>query len=255
MKRLWAVGALLVPATILVATSSALPESATGDTCTATGSGTTYTLQIKIPPTVQQFGFAFRVPGATVTNAVIPSTDGSFSTETLAPNTSGAWLSPTPLTGASTATVTTSGPISGTIMVVPSSAAQSPSYFDPVACRAGTTASRTAVFSVGKRVTYTAAAHAWRLAVAIPGAGTVSAKQLEPTIGTGSAKPVTAKPLVQVRRAGLKSAGKVMLVLKPTARGSAALKANGSMRIKLDVTFDSRHGKSATKIVALTLHR
>ena len=66
--------------------------AASGDTCTATGTGNEYTLHITIPAGSQQYGFAFGASGATVTNADIPGTDGSFSTQNLAPNTTGAWL-------------------------------------------------------------------------------------------------------------------------------------------------------------------
>ena len=50
---------------------------------------------------------------------------------------------------------------------------------------------------------YSAPAGAWRLVVTTPG-GTVSARQLEPTTGTGSAATVTPKPLVQAHRVALK---------------------------------------------------
>ena len=110
-------------------------------------------------------------------------------------------------------------------------------------------------FSVAHSVKYVPALHVWRLSVKVPGAGTVSARQLEPTIGTAGAKPVTAKSLVQSRRIVTKSGGTFALTLRPTPSGVAKLAAAGSIKANLTVTFDSQNGKSASKRLTLTLRK
>jgi len=256
MKRLWAVlvVAVLVPGAVMVAGSSARSESPSGDTCTATGTGNTYRIGITIPSGTQQFGFAFGGNGAKITSVLIPGMNGSYSTQKLAPGTTGAWISDAPLTGAPVASLTTSGAVKG-LTIVPSSASQS-SYFDSVKCTMASAAgARGVAFTVVVPVTYDAAVGGWHLTVNIPTAGAVSARQLEPTTGGGSAKPVTSKSLVQTHMVTMKSGGKVTLTLKPTAAGADALMANGSIKAELHVTFDASDGRTAAKTVDLTLKK
>ena len=225
-----------------------------GDTCTASGSGPTYTLRISLPPGAQQFGFAFGADGAAVTNAVIPGTNGNFTTEGLAANTTGAWLSDAPLPSSSVVTVTTSRP-SSSLTIVPASATN-PTYFTPITCRfTSATGPRGTSFAVGQPMFRPAAGGSWRLVVTIPAAGIVSARQLEPVTGTGAAATVTPAPLVQVHRVALKSPGKVTLTLRPTTKGTALYLAGSPLHVKLHVTFDSADGRSASKLVTLTLRK
>jgi hypothetical protein len=136
-------------------------------------------------------------------------------------------------------------------MVVPSTQS---SYMSPVTCALKTTvASRTVAITVEKPIRYVAASHAWHVVVAVPGAGTVSAVQLEPTTGGASAPSVTAKTLVQARKIVRKSAGKATLILRPTQHGQAVLAANGSLKVELHVTFDAAGGKSGSEMVGLRL--
>jgi hypothetical protein len=256
MKRFLAV-ATAVFASVAFATTNAgaVGPSSSVDTCTATGNGTAYTLHITVPPGSQQYGFAFGAPGATVTNAVIPGMNGSFSSQHLAPNTSGAWISDSPVTGAPIATLTLSGRATGALRIVPATAA-SPSYLGPVTCKLATAApAADAVLSVAHGAAYSPAAHAWHLVVSIGGAGMVSAREPEPTIPSAAPGGATAKPFVQVRRTALKTPGKVTLTLRPTTAGEAKLAANGSLTVRLVVTFDASSGKSATKLVRLTLRK
>jgi hypothetical protein len=252
MKSLCAVAlGIFVPAALLFAATGAGARSASAVTCTASASGTNYTLHIAIPAGLQQFGFAFGVPGATVTNAVIPGANGNFSTQNLAPNTSGRWISDTPLTGAPVVTLTTSVAGTGSPTVVPSTQT---SYTRPVACAlTGTPASRAVAITVEKPIRYVAASHAWHVVVAVPSAGTVSAVQLEPTIGTAGAHSVTAKSLVQARKITRSGAGKATLTLRPTQHGQAVLAANGSLKVELHVTFDAAGGKSGSEMLSLRL--
>lgn len=256
MRGFLAVGTTMFAAVaVLAATANASAAASSGDTCTASGNGATYTLHITMPAGTQQYGFAFGAPGATVTNAVIPGANGSFSTQNLAANTSGAWISDSPLSGAPVASVTLRGQMTGSLRIVPASGTQ-PTYLSPVTCKlTGAAPVASAVFSVDHKAGYSAAARTWQLAVSIAGAGTVSAKEAEPTVSTAAPGGATAKPFVQVKRVGLKSAGKVTLALRPTAAGSQKLAANGSMRIHLVVTFDASSGKSASKAVTLTLRK
>jgi hypothetical protein len=62
-------------------------------------------------------------------------------------------------------------------------------------------------------------------------------------------------PLVTTHVLALKSAGKVTLTLRPTARGEKTLVASGSLHVRLVVVFDPKGGKSASKVVLLTLTR
>jgi hypothetical protein len=63
------------------------------------------------------------------------------------------------------------------------------------------------------------------------------------------------KPLIQGDRVSVKSAGRVALTLKPTGNGKKALEATGMIKLKLNVTFSPKNGKSASKILNLTLKK
>jgi hypothetical protein len=254
MRGLWVVIGVFVSAFAATGASATL-QSASGDSCTASGNGTAYTLHITVAPGTEQFGFAFGVAGATVTKVVIPGENGNFSTRNLAPNTSGAWVSDTPLTGAPVVSLTTSSRATGSLTVVPFGASQS-AYFSSVRCVAtGNAPASTGAFAVDPHITYHGTARAWLMVVTIPEGGTVSAAELEATTGTGSAKPVTAKSLIQVRRVVSNTGGKVTLTLRATPIGQIGLKANGMIRLKLHVTFDSTTGKVGSELLALTLRK
>ena len=228
----------------------------TGDTCVATGNGTAYTLSITIPSTApQQFGFAFGVPGASVTNAVVSGTQGTFSTQKLPAGSSGAWITTTPMQpGSATASLTTTGQVSGKFVVMPASDT-SPTYLPGLQCALTSAPAPSTSFTVDRHATYVPGKGVWHLAVSISGPGTVHAASPQPTVGVGSVMKKTSMPLVQSHAAGLKSAGKVTLSLKPTARGVKTLAGTGSLHVRLEVVFDPKGGKSASKVVALTLKK
>src|SRR4051794_13761808 len=123
MSRFWAiVGGVVAAAAMLVMPVGARVQVASGDTCTASGNGTQYTVRINIPAGgQQQYGFAFRPDGGTITNVSIPGANGNFSTaiESLAPNTTSAWLSDAPVPANSVITLTTTAAIKS-LTVVPS---------------------------------------------------------------------------------------------------------------------------------------
>jgi hypothetical protein len=252
-------GALVVLA-LFVQSSGATRQSPSGDTCTAAGNGDTYTVVITLPSSLSQQGaFAFAAPGAKIKSITAQGMQGSFSTQGLPAGTSGALdldgAAATP--GSSvTAVVTTSGPVTGSFTVVPASSTSSGTqmtYFDPIPCGVSKATTPSNKFTVARRATYDSAAGVWHLAVTISGPGKVSGIELEPTVGTGATATVTAKSLVQTKSKTLESGGAVTLALRPTSRGLAALKAAGSIKAKLSVVFDPKDGKSATKIVSLTL--
>lgn len=255
MGRFLAIASLATAAAVVAATAAARSQAPSGDTCTFSASGTTYNVNIVTGSGIQQYGFAFGVPGLTITNIAIPGQNGGFTGGKLAPNTSGAWISDAPLTGTVTATLTTSGSPGGPVMVVPSAAGQG-SYYDPVTCttttsnNSGGATARALAFTVASKATYSATARGWHLVVTIPVAGTVSAKQ--PLATSIKVKP---KPFVQVKRATLASGGKVTLTVKTTPSGQASLNAKGSLTVRLTVTVDSRDGREAHKTVTLTLRK
>ena len=251
--------AVIALAASVAGAAGATTKAPSGDTCTATGAGTAYTLNITVPSgSPQQFGFAFGAAGTAVTNIDVPGSDGTFSSQSVPSSTSGAWITLSPLMpGSVVASLTTRAPVTGAFRVMPASSTQS-TFLDPITCAVApslTTPVPSRAFTVNHHVTYDNKAHGWRLGVVISGRGTVSALQLEPTLGTASSKSVTAKSLVQARDAGLKSSGTVTLLLKPTPLGSKTLATKGSMTVKLSVIFAPTGGKSATKVVSLELKK
>jgi len=238
---------------VLAGTANARTEAPSGDTCTYSANGTTYAVTVVTGGGVQQFGYAFGLPGTTITNVGIAGQNGSFTTAKLPPNTTGAWMSDAQLTGTSSATLSVAGTGTGPVVVVPAAASQG-SYYDPVTCAAATdsntggSTARDLFFTVSSHPVYSKAAGGWHLAVTIPAAGTVSAKQ--PLLKSTKVRP---KPLVQAKREALSSRGKVTLLLKATPQGQAVLDAKGVLVVKVTVTVDSRDGREAHKTVSMTL--
>ena len=148
-------GALAASVVVISAVGSA--ETATGDSCTAAGSGTAYTLNIAIPSGApEQFGFAFGVLGATVTNVNVAGVDGSFSTQALPPAASGAWVTLSPIEpGSAVASLVTSAPVKGSFSVVPVSTSQAqPGYFQPITCSLASAPVVSSTFTVDRHATY-----------------------------------------------------------------------------------------------------
>lgn len=252
MKTLWGVVVcLFVSAATLVATSSAVVRSSTGDTCAASGNGTSYTLNITLtsgaPP---QGGFAFGAPGVTVTSINIEGDTGARSTRNLPANTTGEWLlANPPMPGGSViAALTTSGPVTGSFTVV--AATYPPSaFFEPFRCPL-TLGARAASnsFTADRHLTYAPTTGTWNELVTVPGPGRMSFVQAVATAGA-----VTSKPLIQSGTLSVKRAGKIELTLKPTVAGNAALKAARSIKLELTLTFSPQNGRSASKVLGLTL--
>jgi hypothetical protein len=261
MKRLWIVGAIMF-LTMGVQASGAARQSASGDTCSAAGSSGTYTLVISLPSgAAEQGAFAIGAQGIRITSIKAPGNSGTFSTKSLPAKTTGAWLlagSGAPPGSSVTAAVKTSGQVTGSFTVVPGSSTSSGTsvtYFDPIVCEVSKAVIPSSKFTVAPRASYDSAVGAWHLGVNISGAGTVSVNELEPTVGTSGSKQQTTKSLVHSRKRTLKSRGTVTMTLQPTASGLVALKTNGSIKVKLVVAFAPTGGKSASKIIRLTLKK
>ena len=250
MNRIWGTAGILTVAAILAATAGARVQAPSGDTCTFGGSGTQYTVNVASGAGVQQYGVAFGAPGVTITNISIPGRNGTFTTTRLASKTTGAWTSDEQMTGSFQATLTLRGKPTGPFIIVPAAAAQG-SYYDAVRCTAAPAAPKTVLLKVASRATYSPKAGGWLLVVTVPVAGVVSAVQ--PLPPSTALQP--SKSLVQTRKLGLQSRGKVTLTLKATPKGQAMLAAKKVITVNLRVAFDAEDGRAAHKTVALTLRK
>ena len=84
------VASVLVPAAMVLAPANAAVGVSSGDTCTATGTGTSYTLVINLPATaLEQNRFAFGAVGSKVMNINVDGNAGMLSTTALPAGTSG----------------------------------------------------------------------------------------------------------------------------------------------------------------------
>ncbi len=236
----------------------ALSTAATSshDTCTVTGNGTSYTLDITIPKGAPvQRGFAFLSPGVMIANLEVEGLPGSPSTSALPRGASAEWVVGGGQAGPGTftANVQTSAPPKGSFMVEPAGK-KARTFYAPVTCHAvGGAVSNT--FFAGTSATYVASAHSWAEPVSVPGPGTVTYVQVFTKNGgpliTKGAPP---KQLVDGNEVNVTKAGKVSLVLKPTPAGTAAV-AKGPASIYLSVTYKPTDAVPQTKIVTLTLRR
>jgi hypothetical protein len=250
---------LLVPVAFLAASSDAAVRAASGDTCTGTGTGTSYTLSITVPASGSQGGFAFGSTAATVTNIVIPGTEGTFASTGLPAKTSGAWYlsASAPATGETlTASITTSAPVTS-FTVVAANAART-GFYDPITCginRGSTGGLPNNKFTAGGHYVYNAGTHAWHNTVTLPGAGSLVFNQAFAHASNGL--PAKKKALVAPGHLAIHGAGKVTVILKPTSAGLAALKASKSSTITLNlsVTFTPKGGRPAAKLLHLTLKK
>lgn len=256
-KRLMGVLAASGLVSLVVAIAAAgHTATGSGDACTASGNGTSYSLSIDVASTdPEQYGFAIGAQGASVRNIAVPGGEGSFLSQSPPAGASGSWLSTTRLTpGTVAVTVATSGP-TRSFTILPASSASPATYFDPIACKvtAAPSAPKAGSFTVVPRAVYDASEKDWRLVVTIAGAGRVTATQPEPTVGTAYPKSSTAKSLLQARGVGLKTPGTVTLHLRATALGQSMLSSAGRIKAKMLITFFPSGGKATSKLVSLVL--
>ena len=116
--------AAAVLAVSLGSSASAAVAAGSGDTCSAVGQGTAYSLAVNAASAAApQYGFAVgAASGVTVESIAVPGIEGSFLTSGLPQGTSGTWINSTQLpNGPITVTVTTTGPVKS-FSVVPASA-------------------------------------------------------------------------------------------------------------------------------------
>jgi len=242
---------LIMPAAVLVASSGGAVVAPSGDTCSITGTGTTYTAVVNIPANgVEQGAFAFGTRGGTVTTVAAASGTGTVSTTNLPAGTNAALMIPAAVPGASvTVTVKTSGPVKGSFTVVPASS-DGMTWFNPVVCQhAVGTPVPSNKFKAQRSVTYNAKTGVWRELVTVPGPG-----KLIYAHRTIAAKG-TPKPLVWSGKVSTTKAGQVMLTLKPTPAGVAALKASGRIKLSLNIEFSPASGAPANQVIPLTLKK
>lgn len=276
MRRLLLGAFVLVVAVAgLAGPAGAVTLAPSGDTCTsATGapgnasSGNSYTFNITVPAGApQQSAFAFGASGGTVTNIAISGTVGTLSTSNLPPNTTGEWLLSSPVSsGVYVANVQMSAAVKGPFTVVAASAPAG-SFYDPFSCllsSGGTTTGATTTttasppsntFTVGSHFAYSSSVGGWRNTVTVPGPGSVSFTQALAQTGGASSKPIVQKALIRAAKLTASAAGNVRVTLRPTAAGSAALRAHGSLKVKLTITFSPKGGKPASKSLSLTLRK
>ena len=252
MRMLWVtLTGTAFMAAVLAGSSAAVTQSPSGDTCTASGGGTAYSLTITIPsagPTIG--GFAFGAPGATVTNIAIPGT-GTLSTLNLPANTSGAWVTGSPLLpGSIVATLATSGPIKGPFKVIGMNPAGG--FYDPIPCALGAGTSPSNVFTVTKHFTYQTKTHTWQTLVTVPGPGRVSFAASVATSSSGGSE-MTGQSSLYPGKVVAQGAGQVKVVLRPTATGLKALASGGSIKTQLTITFTPKGGKTSSKQFGLSL--
>ena len=246
---------VFVPAALLAATSGAVVQSPTGDTCVAAGNGkTAYTLEITIPGNApQQGGFAFGAPGARVTNINVAATKGTFSTKSLPANTTGEWLpaNPAPPGTSVIASLTTNGPVTGSFTVA---AENSPpkTFFDPFLCPLAPSGPvPSSAFTAEQHFTYDSVTATWHDLVTVPGPGKLIFNQVFKHKQT----PAASKLMIQSGTVSVKGVGKVKLTLKPTAAGKTALTATGSIKLNLSIEFSPKNGKPASRVLSVTLKK
>jgi hypothetical protein len=240
-------------AVVLVAAS--LGATSSHDTCTVTGNGTSYTLDITIPKGAPpQRGFAFASPGVTIANLDVQGLPGNPATAGLPRGASAEWVvTGLALPGTVTANIQTSGEPKGSFTVEP--AGKKPkTFYAPVTCHAVGDAVSNA-FSVAAAPSYSPATHSWTELVTVPGPGFVTFVQ----VFTKNGGPlVTSGPppqqLVDGNEVTASKAGQVALVLKPTPAGSAAV-AKGPATIYLSVSYHPTNAVPQTKILTLTLRK
>jgi hypothetical protein len=242
----------LAAAAFIAPAANAQTKVASGDTCTYSGSGASYTVSIAVGSGVQQYGVAVGAPGITVTNVSISGENGNYASTNLPPKTTGAWISDTPLTGNLAATLAVSGTPTGKFVIVP--AASQSSYLSPVTCSLKTSPVKATIDIKVRAPKYSVSAHAWHLMVSVPVAGTLSAVQPLSTNIT----PVLLdkqKALVQTHAIGTKTGGLITLTLRPTSSGSTMLASKHVIKVNLRVTFDATSGLSTHKTVSLMLRK
>jgi hypothetical protein len=252
MKRFLALMlGVFAPAAFLTGSSGAATLAPSGDTCSATGTGTSYTVVINLPANAAEQGsFAFAAPGTTITNINAPGTGGALTTTNLPPNTSAAWhMTADAVPGQSvTASLATAGPVSGSFRLVPGDARHT-TWYDAVVCSLAKTAAPSNRFSVHKPFTYSAASGTWRGTVVVPGPGKVL--YVHRTLAVHG----TPKPLIWGGKVTTWRAGKVTIGLKPTPAGRAQLAKAGVLRLSLNVEFSPKSGKPSNKVIGLTLRK
>ena len=251
MKVFCASLGLLAVMAVSAPLAGGVASAPSGDTCTATGNGTTYALQVTLPSTaVEQGAFAIGAPGGVaITGIKDTGNPGTYSTQNLPANTGAVWVltNPTYVAPGSQVIldVTTGQAVGGAFTVVPATAittGQTITYLDPIQCPIQKAAPPPSnKFTVQKRFQFSGGV--WRFVVRVPGAGRVTI--------AGKSSP---KLLIRTRTIPV-AAGTTRLTIVPTAAGKAALAAGGALKVKLVVEFKPRGGTPSTQTIAVALRK
>jgi hypothetical protein len=253
MRRLSTAVAAVALASCVAASADARTQSPSGDTCEATSHGTALGVTITLPTNaVEQGGFAFGAPGATVTAIKISGNPGTMSHDGLPASTSAAWVltSPPSVPPGSqvSASLTTSAEVTGSLTVVPATARTGGApirYLDPISCSVTKAAPLPSnKFSVHLPFSYTPASGTWNSYATVPGPGRLSVES------QGGTKPLLASHTYAVSRAGKVN---VRLTLSPA--GKAAMKSRSSLGVRLIVEFSPKNAKPAQKTINITLRK
>jgi hypothetical protein len=236
--------------------------SPSGGSCTATGSGTTFTIDLVVPAgSLPQGGIAIGVSGATVVGITTDGYSGTPSTNGLPEGASDEELLTQQFaSGTIVIHITLSTAYTGPeIMAFPTNFPPS-SYFDQLNCMissngssGGSTSTVTQPsnnFKPYSNAGYSATRGFYEWTV-VPGPGIVSFR--DPLLGATGVNNADAKPLIKPGKVVATKAGDVTLPLVPTTAGKSALKATGTIKIALAITFTPTGGTPNTETVKLTL--
>jgi hypothetical protein len=91
--------------------------------------------------------------------------------------------------------------------------------------------------------------------VTVPGVGEVSFVQAPALAGESSSTSAVQKARIQNGMINASGAARLLISLRATTAGRAALAAHGFLKLKLTITFSPKDGRSASMLYSLTMRR
>jgi hypothetical protein len=240
--------AITVAALGLVAALAADPAASTvsarADSCTVTGAGSNFALEITIPAGApRQGGFVFEAPGTSVSMVLINGVSGSQSllrlphgATAMAQTSQGALPA-----GTVSVNVETQGDFSGVFRVTPEGFPKTSTFLGAFSCAVPPAELASNGFSPQGSFVWIGAEGAWRESVSVPGPGVLSFHSVE------------SHPLVASNGVVLQHGGLATLTVKPTAAGKAALARHSAIAVPLTFVYTPNRGEPASKTVTVTL--
>jgi hypothetical protein len=240
--------AITLAALGLVATLSAGPAtstvSASADSCTVTGAGSNFALEITIPAGApRQGGFVFEATGSSVSMVLIDGVSGSQSSlrlphgATALAQTSQSALPP----GIVSVNVQTQGDFSGVFHVTPEGFPKTSTFLAAFSCAVPPADLASNAFSPQGSFTWSSALGGWRENVRVPGPGVLSFHSTE------------SNPLIASNGVVLQRGGVAALTIKPTPAGKAALARHRAIAVALTLVYTPNRGEPASKTITATL--